>query len=933
MKQKYVRIVLIFLIAASIFPFQSSVSASSALQILSPEQLAQRLLNRLTPEERIGQLFLVAFKGNSAGENTPIYSLITKYHIGGVILSAANDNFGPQENILEHIATLNRELQLADWAATQLPITNTVTPTPNQFVPLFIGVSQEGGGAPNDQIFSGLTPLPDAMAIGATWNPDLSRQVGRTLGKELSTLGFNLLLGPALDVLETPRTEGAIDLGTRSFGGDPYWVSVLGSAYIQGVHEGSKNRIAVVAKNFPGNGGSDRSPEVDVATVRKSLEQLKSFDLMPFFAVTGDAPNRDAMADALLAAHIRYQGFQENIRATTRPISLDPEAFTILTSLPSLSVWRDSGGIIVCDSLGSIAVKKFYQLNNQKFDGRLVTLSAFLAGNDLINLGTITSDDDPDSYTTITRVVDFFHAKYKEDPTFAQKVDASVLKVLTLKYRLYPQFDIEQVIHPIENLESIGENQQVAVEVARQAATLISPKAEELSSELPNPPGRIDQIVIFTDVRTVQQCSTCPVQDVLSKDTLADSIKRIYGTQGSGQIWPANLKSFSYEELLLMLNKTPDAPPIESAIKSATWLIFVMLNVNKDIPNSVALQRFLAERPDLFQQKKLIVFAFGAPYYLDATDISKLSAYYALYSNSSVFIDTAARLLFREAIPTGALPVSVPGAGYDLITATSPNPSQNISLFIDIQPGETMTNTLGVTPQPIQTPVYKVGEQLPVRTGVILDHNGNPVPDGTPVQFIINASGELVSLPQPITTRGGIARALIKITSSGIWEIRAESEPAKQSDIIRLEIPKEEVQLITIITPTEFSLPTQTPIPTITPSSLSTEESPTQSPPHPNILDWLLALVVSIVIGYASYRISLFTSHIRRGIQSGLLGVIGGLVAYSYLALGLPGSKELIRNLGTFGIILFSLFGALFGVSVIWLAQTLRTYKFSKSNE
>ncbi len=899
-------------------------TAHSNVQVQSPEAKAKVLLDSLSPAEKVGQLFLVSFKGTSVDPNTPIYNLITNYHIGGVILSAANDNFSQADKLLETTITLTTNLQNIDWIQTQTPLTNTTTtPTPaSHFIPLFIGISQEGGGAPNDQILNGLTPLPDAMALGATWSPQLSQQVGSVLGKELSDIGFNLLLAPSLDVLETPRPEGSIDLGTRSFGGDPFWVSTLGTAYIQGIHEGSQGKMAVVPKNFPGNGGSDRPPEFEVATVRKSLEQLKNFDLMPFFAVTGNASSPETRADALLAAHIRYQGFQENIRTTTRPISLDPEAFNILMSLPALASWRENGGIVICDNLGSPSVKKFYQLNNQKFDGRLVTLNAFLAGNDILYLGNITSDDDPDSFTTISRIIEFFRQKYQEDPAFAQRVDQSVLRILTLKYRLYPEFNIETIQPSISAISEIGTHQQITLDVARQAATLISPRPEELASELPNPPRLSDQLVIFTDVRLAQQCSQCPPQPIISVDALSETIKKLYGSQGSGQIWPSNIKSYSFEDLLLLLNKNPTAPPIESSIKSATWIIFAMLNISKDVPNSQAIQRFLAERPDLFQQKKLIVFAFGAPYYLDATDISKLSAYYDLYSTSPVFIETAARLLFHEIIPQGALPVSVPGIGYDLITATSPDPSQTITLAIDTSINETPSTLQTTTPQP--TPVFKVGDLLPVRTGQILDHNGHIVPDGTPVQFIINASGELVSLPQPITTVGGIARALIKITSSGIWEIRAESEPAKQSDIIRLEIPKEEVQLITIITPTEIATPTETPPPSPT-AETTAEVTPIASTiPHPNVVDWLTALIISAIVGFASYRIALFIGQIRAGVQGGLSSIIGGLLAYSYLALQLPGSITLLKKLGTFGVIVFTLFGAILGVGCVWLIRTIK---------
>ena len=100
-------------------------------------------------------------------------------------------------------------------------------------------------------ILNGLTDIPSNMAIGATWQPDLAQQVGEVVGYELSNLGINMLFGPSLDVLENPDPFSPSDLGVRSFGGDPYWVGVLGSAYTAGVHLGSENQIAVIPKHFP----------------------------------------------------------------------------------------------------------------------------------------------------------------------------------------------------------------------------------------------------------------------------------------------------------------------------------------------------------------------------------------------------------------------------------------------------------------------------------------------------------------------------------------------------------------------------------------------------------------------------------------------------------------------------------------------------------
>jgi len=81
----------------------------------------------------------------------------------------------------------------------------------------------------------------------------------------------------------------------------------MGQAYIEGVHQGSGGRVATVAKHFPGHGGSDRLPDEEVATVDKSLQELKRIELAPFFAVTGDEEGtgtEEGRTDALMSSHI-----------------------------------------------------------------------------------------------------------------------------------------------------------------------------------------------------------------------------------------------------------------------------------------------------------------------------------------------------------------------------------------------------------------------------------------------------------------------------------------------------------------------------------------------------------------------------------------------------------------------------------------------------
>ena len=478
-KKLIITLPVLFIVAATLMGITSSNPSTTSSQLSDQAIKARALMAAMTPEEKVGQLFLVSFKGMDTGEKSQIYDLVANRQIGGVILSSANDNFTGAGQTLADAYALTSSLQSIALSSA----VNNALGSPSLIldqdinIPLFIAISQEGDQYPYDQILSGMTPLPDEMSIGATWNTELATQVGGILGNELHALGFNMIIGPSLDVLDVVQPESGEDLGTRTFGGDPYWVSLMSQAYIRGLHQGSQSKLVVIAKHFPGRGGSDRPPEDEVATVRKSLESLKQIELAPFFSVTGNAPDATSVTDGLLVSHIRYQGFQGNIRATTKPVSFDASALQQILALTPFESWRQNGGIIVCDNLGSKAVRRFFDPSGQSFDARQVARNAFLAGNDLLIVDNFIGSGDADSYSTIIRTLEFFTQKYEEDPAFAEKVDQSVERLLTLKYEIYSNFDASTVIPKSNDLAIIGQSQQVTFNVARQSVSLISPSS------------------------------------------------------------------------------------------------------------------------------------------------------------------------------------------------------------------------------------------------------------------------------------------------------------------------------------------------------------------------------------------------------------------------------------------------------------------------
>ncbi len=928
------------LLIFSFFP-ATSVRASDAFQNNNDVALAQEMLDKMTPEERVGQLFLVTFTGSTPNKDLQISDLIARYHIGGVVLRAENDNFIAAPDTVASAYQLitklqDLELQASIIQPSSTPEAGTPTPlpappqVPPNYIPLFIGISQPGDGYPNDQILSGLTPLPGLMAIGATWDPSLAEKVGLVAGKELSSIGFNLFIGPSLDVLESPEATLSNGLGANSFGGNPYWVGTMGSAYISGLHIGSNKRMLVVAGHFPGRGSADRPDGEEPATVRKSLEQLKKFELAPFFAVTDSALNLQGVVDGLLVSHIRYQGLQGNIRSTTPPVSFDSQALAQILSLPTLSSWHQAGGLMVSDDLGSKTVRLFYDPGGQSFQARNVALDSFLAGNDVLYMGNIVSSDAKDNYTSIVQAMDFFVQKYNADSAFAKRIDETTLRILTKKYQLYGNFDLGVVTPALTGLTQLDQSEATTFEVARKSATLVSPDKLDLETVLPSPPEVNDHIIFLTDTRAGKQCSNCTEEPMMAIDSLQNAVLRLYGSQAGGLVIPGRQVSYSLDSLSGILAGGLGNQELEDALRQSNWVIINILNAEPGQSQTTILHQFLTERQDLLRNKHIVVFAFNAPYFLDATDISKLTAYYCLYSKSSPFIEVAARLIFREISPIGTLPVSVTGVGYDLLTATAPDPTQVINLSLELPSLATPEVGAQLPALPSSTPYYRVGDSLSARTSIIVDHNGHPVPDGTNVQFriAVNGAGGVVQQINSATVQG-VARALFSIDRPGLLEISASSDPAISSVVLQLKITSEGSS-VTVVTPT--------PIPEFTPTPTEMIPTPTATIPasplaqgYPGVTGWFGMVLLMCVYGLMAYWIGNRFAGTGWGLRWALCVVLGGLIAYTYLAIRLPGAAAYLHKSGWPGMAVIVLLGGVAGFlgAIAWFRLSKESRKQS----
>lgn len=837
----------------------------------------EALLATMSPADKVGQLFVVAFEGSDTSFESDIAELIYAYRIGGVVLSPENRNFSnePGSDTPLRVSTLVNQLQsiaygillpaeaalqpvpVEPWPPNNLVALERETNVQPPNIPLLIGVEQMGDNLPHTALRRSFTPLPSQLAIGATWNPQLAADTGALAGRELRAVGVNMLLGPNLDVLDQPLPAQVGGMGVLSFGGNPYWVSQMARAYVEGVHAGGEGRVATFVRHFPGQGNIDRLPSEEVATIQKSAEELRAVTLPPFLAVAGVATDDGDGAqpslpptttDGIMVSNMQFSALQG---ADTQglPLSLDPDLSRIVADA-GLADWRAAGGVLMSGPLGVPAVRKVYDPAQADFPARRLALDAFTAGHDLLYLTQFSSDGTPESaLDNVRATVAFFQERYRNDANFAAQVDAAVRRILHLKLRLYgvdasaqpgagasPVIPLSRVLVAQEDLDRLSSPDAAAdpvpAQVAQEALTVLAPDVSAGAS-LPAAPQVGDQLLIITDSRLQRECSTCPAEAAVDPDAIARIILQLYGPEATGQMQPEQLTSITFADLLEMLDSsTPDeiaalsadgeatppaTPPlpageeqdsgaepvatetgslpekrerIEAAVSRADWLIFAMLDVTALHPSSTALSRFLSERSDEVRDKQVVVLALNAPNFLDGTEISKLSAYYGVYSKTQPFLESAVRAIFRGFVPGGAPPVAVPGTSFrNLEERLSPAASQLLPLRVRIEGEIIATNGTPEEGERSAPPVTNAGDAILIEVGPIVDANGRIVPNGTPVTFDVRFEGAELALPiAPAGTRDGVAAALVTLERGGVLRIAAQAGAASSGGPVMLNV-------------------------------------------------------------------------------------------------------------------------------------------------
>lgn len=213
---------------------------------------------------------------------------------------------------------------------------------------LLISIDHEGGAV--------FRPPPPITNFGpaAHW-ASRSGEVGAAMGIELRSLGINLNYAPVVDIHTNPSNPV---IGNRAFGVTPEIVIERARDFLLAME---REGVVACPKHFPGHGDTGVDSHYDLPVVRRSLDELRQRELLPFTAMI------HAGAKMIMSSHILYP-------------AIDSEHPATLSSLLLHDVLRNElgfEGVITTDDVGMGAVSAL-------FDKQGAATSALEAGCDLI---------------------------------------------------------------------------------------------------------------------------------------------------------------------------------------------------------------------------------------------------------------------------------------------------------------------------------------------------------------------------------------------------------------------------------------------------------------------------------------------------------------------------------------------------------------------
>lgn len=381
--------------------FAMTICNTSAASIRSEQPL----------EVQLGQKLMLDFRyfcsqGKSKSCREPMTRLpnqladvISKYHIGGVIL------FSENTANTEQIVNLNNQLQHAAKQA-QYPH------------PLFIAIDQEGGRVARINREQA-TSFTGNMSIGATYpkhGTHYASSVATVIGKELNSLGINVNFAPTVDV--NMNADNPV-INVRSFSENPDTVAKLGAAQVKAFEQ--QNVISAL-KHFPGHGDTHVDSHTGLPRVDHDKHTIWKNDLAPFQAVINtNAPGM------IMTAHIQYPELDSSTLANKHGEQmLKPATMSRAIMHDLLRVKLNYQGVVITDALDMAGISDF-------FDSTSAVIETFKAGVDIALMPIAIRT--PDDIKQLDLLLNALTSAVQEGKLNGEEINRSAARINRLKQR------------------------------------------------------------------------------------------------------------------------------------------------------------------------------------------------------------------------------------------------------------------------------------------------------------------------------------------------------------------------------------------------------------------------------------------------------------------------------------------------------------------
>ena len=195
------------------------------------------LLSRMTLEEKVGQLLcplgweMYEIHGNEVCPSGKFKQLIKERNVGMLWATYRADPWTKK--------TLANGLNPEMAAKAGNALQKYVMENTRLGIPMFLAEE-----APHGHMAIGATVFPTGIGMAATWSPELVKEVGQVIAKEIRSQGGHISYGPVLDLTRDPRWSRV----EETFGEDPVLSGILGASMVDGLGGGNlSQKYATIA--------------------------------------------------------------------------------------------------------------------------------------------------------------------------------------------------------------------------------------------------------------------------------------------------------------------------------------------------------------------------------------------------------------------------------------------------------------------------------------------------------------------------------------------------------------------------------------------------------------------------------------------------------------------------------------------------------------